>query len=154
LTGGSCGIMCEADDGNRPRMASWEDRAVIKILTGQMLTVGVSDLPAAHRLARAAGPQLTIEERGDPGAAPRGRRTPSPGEQTEVHREGDLRALEGPPGRAPASSNRSASARDSSPRAAFGASVWHSSHHRSLVAASTRDPGVTPGLFTGPSEAD
>ncbi len=42
----------------------------------------VSDLPGAHRLARAAGPQLTMGERGDPGAGPRGRRTPSPGEQT------------------------------------------------------------------------
>lgn len=42
----------------------------------------VSDLPPAHCLARPAGPQLTIEKRGDPGAAPRDCRAPSPGEQT------------------------------------------------------------------------
>lgn len=43
----------------------------------------VSDLPVAHRLARPADPQLTIEERGDPGvAAPRGRCAPSPDGQT------------------------------------------------------------------------
>ena len=38
-------------------------------------STAVSDLPGTHRLARAAGPQLTIEERRDPGTAPRGRRT-------------------------------------------------------------------------------
>ena len=42
----------------------------------------VSDLPAGHRLAWPAGPQLTIKERGDPGAPSRGCRAPSPGEQT------------------------------------------------------------------------
>jgi len=42
----------------------------------------VSDLPAAHRLAWPAGPQLTIKERRDPGAPSRGCRAPSPGEQT------------------------------------------------------------------------
>jgi len=53
----------------------------------------VSDLPAAHRLARPAGPQLTIDERGDPGAAPRGRRARSPGEQTAavLGRPGSIR---------------------------------------------------------------
>jgi hypothetical protein len=42
----------------------------------------VSDLPAAHRLVRPAGPRFTFEGREDPGAAPRGRRAFSPGEKT------------------------------------------------------------------------
>jgi hypothetical protein len=58
-------------------------------------TTAVSSLPAAHRLARPAGPQLTIEERGDPGAAPRGRRARSPGEQTAAVL-GRLGSIRGP----------------------------------------------------------
>src|ERR687895_2421907 len=42
----------------------------------------VSKLPPAHCLALPTGPQLTDEERGDPGVAARGCRAPSPGAQT------------------------------------------------------------------------
>jgi hypothetical protein len=70
---------------------NWSSTAVTCGVAGQRpsgmiarrgIATAVSDLSAAHLLARPVGPQLTIEERGDPGAAPRGRRTPSPAEQT------------------------------------------------------------------------
>jgi hypothetical protein len=51
------------------------------MIVGRGGTTVVSDLPAAHGLAGTAGPQRTIEERGDPGAPSRGHRVTSPGEQ-------------------------------------------------------------------------
>src|SRR5581483_6519283 len=51
-------------------------------IVGRSGTTVVSDLPAGHGLAGAAGPRCTLEECGDSCAAPRGRRVTPPGEQT------------------------------------------------------------------------
>jgi hypothetical protein len=66
------------------------------MIVGRGGTTAVSDLPAAHGLAGTAGPQLTIEERGDPRAPPRGRRVTPPGEQTatDLGRPGDVRGTD------------------------------------------------------------
>jgi putative transposase len=52
------------------------------MIVGRGGTTAISDLPAAHGLAGTSGPQRTIEKRGDPRAAPRGRRVTPPGAQT------------------------------------------------------------------------
>jgi len=52
------------------------------MIVGRGGTTAISDLLAAHGLARAARPQRTIEKRGNPRAPPRGRRVTPPGEQT------------------------------------------------------------------------
>jgi transposase InsO family protein len=54
------------------------------MIVGRGGTTAVSDLPAGHGLAGNAGPQRTIEECGDPRAAPRGGRVAPPGETATV----------------------------------------------------------------------
>jgi hypothetical protein len=52
------------------------------MIVGRGGTTAVSNLPTSHGLAGAAGPQRTIKERGNPRAAPRGRRVAPAGPQT------------------------------------------------------------------------
>jgi hypothetical protein len=52
------------------------------MIAGRDGATALSDLPAARGLARVAGPEFYVEKRGDPGAAPRGRRVTPSDEQT------------------------------------------------------------------------
>jgi hypothetical protein len=47
-----------------------QGRQAFGVIAGCGNATAVSGLPAAHGLARIAGPQLPIEERGDPGTSP------------------------------------------------------------------------------------